>query len=125
MFQNMRLTLGLTSPRGHEAPLNKNRKFFSHLLQHLIKTNANDSFLNIGAVLRMSSNRTLWMKISSNDWSENIVMKHFQEDEWLENFRMTKQTFFWLCNQLEAKNLNLMKTVWVPGNQFLFKNKLP
>jgi hypothetical protein len=84
--------------------LSKNRKFFSQLLlQHLIKTNADDRFLNIGAVLRMSCSRTLWMKIRSNDWWENIVMKHFQEDEWLKNFRMTKETFFWLCNQLEAK----------------------
>jgi hypothetical protein len=98
------LTNGLTvTTNFYLSILSKNRKFFSHLLQHLIKTNADDSFLNIGAVLRMSSNRTLWMKIRSNDWSENIVMKHFQEDEWLENFRMTKETFFWLCNQLEAK----------------------
>lgn len=42
-------------------------------------------------------------KIRSFDWWENVVLKHFNDDEWLENFRVSKATFLYICRHLETE----------------------
>ncbi|KAG5847203.1 hypothetical protein ANANG_G00123530 [Anguilla anguilla] len=44
-----------------------------------------------------------WTNIESTDWWERVVMKEFQPRDWLEKFRMSKDTFFFLCNKLKPR----------------------
>ena len=46
--------------------------------------------------------RTIWMKERSGDWYDNIVLGTFTHREWIENFRMTKETFLYICNELRS-----------------------
>ena len=40
------------------------------------------------------------MKARSSDRWERIVMEEFTESDWMENFRMGRHTFMYVCNQL-------------------------
>ena len=40
------------------------------------------------------------MKARSSDWWERIVLAGFSESDWVENFKMGKDTFMYVCNQL-------------------------
>ena len=44
--------------------------------------------------------RALWTHERSSMWWENIVGRNFIEEDWLSNFRMSKKTFNFLCNEL-------------------------
>ena len=52
------------------------------------------------SVLMQTVERSIWMKTRSSDWWEIIVMEEFTESDWLENFRMGRDTFIYVCNQL-------------------------
>ncbi|KFV96951.1 Putative nuclease HARBI1, partial [Fulmarus glacialis] len=41
-----------------------------------------------------------WPSVRSADWWERVVLKEFGPQDWLEKFRMSKETFFYVCNQL-------------------------
>ncbi|XP_041321230.1 protein ANTAGONIST OF LIKE HETEROCHROMATIN PROTEIN 1-like [Pyrgilauda ruficollis] len=41
-----------------------------------------------------------WPSLRSTDWWEQVVLKEFGPQDWLEKFRMSKETFFYICNQL-------------------------
>ncbi|KAF4117943.1 uncharacterized protein LOC131554056 [Onychostoma macrolepis] len=45
----------------------------------------------------------VWSSIESTDWWERVVMREFQPSDWLEKFRMTKETFFLLCGKLKPR----------------------
>ncbi|XP_077052889.1 uncharacterized protein LOC143748483 [Siphateles boraxobius] len=45
----------------------------------------------------------VWSNIESTDWWERVVMREFQPSDWLEKFRMTKETFFLLCGKLKPR----------------------
>ena len=51
-------------------------------------------------VSHLKVERQVWMKERSSDWWERIVLAGFTENDWLENFRMGKVTFTYICNQL-------------------------
>ena len=40
------------------------------------------------------------MRSRSSDWWDRIVATGFSEEEWRENFRMSHDTFMWLCSKL-------------------------
>ena len=40
------------------------------------------------------------MKKRSSDWWDKVVGGSFTHEEWMENFRVSKETFLYLCNQL-------------------------
>lgn len=40
-------------------------------------------------------------KIRSHDWWERIVKNEFKDEDWLENFRVTKDTFHFIVNELK------------------------
>ena len=42
-----------------------------------------------------------WRKETSSDWYERIVLQTFTDEQWVENFRMTRQTFHKVCRVLE------------------------
>ena len=46
--------------------------------------------------------RRIWKKPRSTNWWKNIVLNTFTCQDLLENFRMRKDTFMYLCNQLRC-----------------------
>jgi len=77
---------------------NKRRRHLVEvILQNLLNKTPPNQLFNIGPVLRLSQEREIWMKNRSKDWWERIVNQHYKEDDWLESFRMEKNTFMWLC----------------------------
>jgi len=49
------------------------------------------------------SNKRIWMKHRSYHFWNHIVLNTYDEAQWLESFRMRKQTFDILCNILKSK----------------------
>ncbi|CAJ1074425.1 protein ANTAGONIST OF LIKE HETEROCHROMATIN PROTEIN 1 [Xyrichtys novacula] len=44
-----------------------------------------------------------WTTTPSTDWWERVVMTEFQPSDWLDKFRMSKETFFYLCEKLRPR----------------------
>ena len=44
--------------------------------------------------------RSLWCRKRSDDWWNVIVDKNFKEEDWVKNFRVSKRTFLFLCEEL-------------------------
>ena len=44
--------------------------------------------------------RAIWSKERSSDWWDQIVVK-FGDEEWCENFRMSRTLFNFLCSELK------------------------
>ena len=53
-----------------------------------------------GASFSLTTDRALWTKQRSTYWWDFIVNDTFSRDDWLENFRMSRETFVYLCDQL-------------------------
>ncbi|TRZ00669.1 hypothetical protein DNTS_012304 [Danionella cerebrum] len=45
----------------------------------------------------------IWSCIESTDWWERVAMREFQPSDWLEKFRMSRETFFYLCEELRPR----------------------
>uniref|UniRef100_A0A671UEH1 DDE Tnp4 domain-containing protein n=1 Tax=Sparus aurata TaxID=8175 RepID=A0A671UEH1_SPAAU len=59
--------------------------------------------LNFAAfLLQRRSQRTCWMWVRSKDWWERVVLKEFDDEEWKENFCMTRRSFYKLCGMTEG-----------------------
>ena len=56
--------------------------------------------LSFGLHGQGSSIRTVWTKERSSYWWEHVVSSCFTPQDWLQNFRMSKDTFAYLCDQL-------------------------
>ena len=39
----------------------------------------------------------------SNTWWDNIVLNSFTDQDWLNNFRISRQTFLYLCDKLSSR----------------------
>jgi hypothetical protein len=50
-----------------------------------------------GLVIGLGHEKRTWKKERSTDWFET-----FDDDQWIENFRMKRETFASLCRDLEA-----------------------
>ena len=61
------------------------------------------------------ADRVVWVKERSNYWWEQIVNCTFTPNDWLENFRMSHNTFRYLCNELreaiEKKDTIMRKAI--------------
>lgn len=44
-----------------------------------------------------------WTTTASTDWWERVVMTEFQPSDWLDKFRMSRETFFYLCETLRPR----------------------
>ncbi|KAF0044090.1 hypothetical protein F2P81_003248 [Scophthalmus maximus] len=44
-----------------------------------------------------------WTTTQSTDWWERVVMTEFQPSDWLDKFRMSQETFFYLCDKLRPR----------------------
>ena len=60
-------------------------------------------FLVCSAALNISMPRTVWQKGRDTHWWEEIVNRSFTAHDWLSNFRMSRSTFLYLCNELRAE----------------------
>ena len=49
--------------------------------------------LGLGFALGFSKNKEIWSGDISTDWYDRVVMGTFDGEQWLENFRMRRQTF--------------------------------
>ncbi len=52
--------------------------------------------------LQGSPVRMLWAKERSSNWWEQVVNSAFTPRDWLENFRTSRETFFYLCDKLRT-----------------------
>jgi len=50
--------------------------------------------------MHWSAVRVVWAKERSTYWWERIVNSTFTPNDWLENFRLSHNTFVYLCNEL-------------------------
>mgnify|MGYP001857147172 CR=1 FL=1 len=41
-----------------------------------------------------------WPSLRGADWWERVVLKEFGPQDWLDKFRMSRETFFYICNRL-------------------------
>ena len=59
--------------------------------------------------------RSVWLRPRSSQWWEDVIMKSFDHNVWMENFRMSRETFQYLCQQLrlivEKQNARLRQCV--------------
>jgi len=49
----------------------------------------------------------------SDVWWNNVVLRTFTQQDWIDNFRMSKETFMYICNKLSpdlARTDTLMRT---------------
>uniref|UniRef100_A0A8C4Y9J3 DDE Tnp4 domain-containing protein n=1 Tax=Gopherus evgoodei TaxID=1825980 RepID=A0A8C4Y9J3_9SAUR len=56
-----------------------------------------------------SMDRRVWARETSTEWWDHIVLQSWDDEQWLQNFRMRKATFMGLCDDL-ASNLRRMNT---------------
>lgn len=45
--------------------------------------------------------RRVWMRVRSQDWWERVVLNEFNDQEWRENFRMSRRSFVKLCDLMK------------------------
>ena len=46
--------------------------------------------------------KQMWTFPRSSNWWEDIVLNNFNDHDWMQNFRMSKQSFQYLCDQLKG-----------------------
>ncbi len=49
---------------------------------------------------KLSHDLSHWMKLRSNTWFSRFSLTEYEEDRWVENFRMAKFFFFFIVNKL-------------------------
>ncbi|XP_065908880.1 uncharacterized protein [Dysidea avara] len=81
-----------TSSRQRKAYAKSRRKVLVTLVGILLST----------AVMELCNrqDRTIWMHPRSSNWWEDVVLQSFGSRDWLENFRVSRTTFNYLCEQL-------------------------
>jgi len=45
--------------------------------------------------------RLIWMLPRSSSWWESVVLRNFTAHDWMQNFRMSRESFLYLCDQLK------------------------
>ena len=59
--------------------------------------------MTIGIVTsNLANERVIWTKQRSSDWWENVVCSSFLSEQWMENFRMSRSTFLYLCDEIQS-----------------------
>ena len=53
--------------------------------------------------LSFRAERSIWMLPKSSQFWESDVLRTFTSRQWAENFRMTRDTFMYVCNELRAQ----------------------
>ena len=50
----------------------------------------------------LASERAVWTVTRSSRWWEDVVCGSFTSEQWLENFRMSRSTFLYLCDKVQS-----------------------
>ena len=50
--------------------------------------------------LKPSPERKVWCEVRSESWWEDIAKRQFNDDDWVKNFRMSRDTFEDLCREV-------------------------
>ena len=58
--------------------------------------------LSLAMLSMWSSSRIVWTKERSSQWWDRVVMGTFTNHDWLQNFRMSQETFLFICNELRS-----------------------
>ena len=70
-------------------------------------------YLSTGLIIGLSREKSVASRPKSRVWWTEIVKKSFNDQQWIENFRMRKETFTYICNRLNvslAKKENSVNT---------------
>ena len=55
-----------------------------------------------GPMYSFFKSKSFWMKIRSQAWWLH-VLENYDDEDWIENFRVTRETFLFICNKLREK----------------------
>ena len=58
--------------------------------------------LSLAMLSMWSSSRIDWTKERSSPLCDRVVMGTFTNHDWLQNFRMSQETFLFICNELRS-----------------------
>lgn len=100
LILSFQLLLFLLYYRQNEDVIWRRRRLHKlHCFLHQVKKNIHVYYKK---KIRKSNTvkRSTWMKVRSADWWSRIVQKNFLEEDWLENFRISRPTFEYICNRL-------------------------
>ena len=67
--------------------------------------------LGFGFAMGLGHVKQEWRKERSSDWYDRIVLQTFTDEQWVENFRMTRQTFNKVCRVLKPDLSPMENTV--------------
>ena len=100
------LNLSLISGWGVER---SSRRTANRLRQRLRSRRRTAIAIAMAAVMLLVSDyylasvpRTIWTHQRSCRWWEDVVLQSFEEHDWIENFRVSRNTFIYLCSELKA-----------------------
>ena len=68
----------------------------------------------MGLTLGLSHEKDICKRDAWSQWWDRIVPKTFTEEQWVQNFRMRKETFDFLCSKLEHIMMAEEILVWQP-----------
>ena len=69
--------------------------------------------------------RSIWQKRSIENWWENVLNGFRNKTDFRENFRLSKETFKFLCMELEKRNTNFRQSITVKkGNQTMSNEQI-
>ena len=68
--------------------------------------------LGLGFARGLGHEKQEWRKERSSNWYDRIVLQTFTDEQWVENFRMTRQTFNKVCRVLKPDLSPMENTVW-------------
>ena len=67
--------------------------------------------ISLAMVTMFSSPRVVWTKERGSQWWEQAVMSSFTHHDWLHNFRMSRETFLYACNELKNIDTDMRKAI--------------
>ena len=70
--------------------------------------------LAVHAEMFIPNPRSCWRYPRSSEWWESVVLSSFEHRDWMENFKMSRDTFMYLYNQLRPvikKNIHMQQAL--------------
>lgn len=79
----------------------RRQRFFISILSFLLTVMLGNTAHELNSQwLPRRIHRSVWCVERSTDWWERVVLGTYTDRQWIDDFRMTKNTFFLLCRQL-------------------------
>ena len=57
--------------------------------------------------------REVWSRERSSEWWESVVNSSFEPYDWVTNFRMSKATFMYVCDEIARTDTEMRKCISV------------